>query len=264
MTAQRKEMRALILLSGLIAPFALLAQGSGFLRRTVEVDAVTHRYQVYVPASFTKSRTWPVIFFLHGSGERGADGERQTTVGLPARLREMKDFPAIVVMPQCAASATWGDPAMEKQAFAALEKSMQEFNGDPDRLYLTGLSLGGYATWAFGYKYPERFAALVPVCGGVAANVTNPHPWHPLSVAPKDPYGETASRLAKVPVWAFHGEADPRVPVTESRNLTDALKARGGNVRYTEYARVGHNAWDRAYWEEELLPWLLTQRRPKN
>jgi predicted peptidase len=259
----QRATRTLIALAWLLPPFTACAQESGFLRRTVQVDSVTYKYQVYVPASFTKSRTWPVIFFLHGSAERGSDGERQTMLGLPARFREMKDFPAIVVMPQCAAGATWGDPAMERQAFAALEKSMQEFNGDPERLYLTGLSLGGYATWAFGYKYPDRFAALVPVCGGVVANVTNPRPWHPLSVAPQDPYGETASRLAKVPIWAFHGAADPRVPVSESRKLTEALKARGGNVRYTEYPGVAHNAWDRAYWEEELLPWLLAQRKPK-
>jgi len=151
---------------------------------------------------------------------------------------------------------------MEAQLFAALDEAMKEFNGDPQRLYLTGLSMGGYGTWAFGYKYPEKFAALVPVCGGVVASGRAP-PWHPRSKNPDDPYGETASLLTKVPIWVFHGETDPRVPVTESRKLSEALKSRGGNVRYTEYPGVGHNAWDRAYWEEELLPWLLAQRNPK-
>jgi predicted peptidase len=244
---------------------AALAQESGFLHRTVEVGSKTYKYQVYVPKGFTPEKSWPVVFFLHGAGERGADGERQTDIGLPARIREMKDFPAVVVMPQCSPNTWWGDPEMEAQAFAALEKSMKEFHGDPERVYLTGLSMGGYGAWAFGYKYPEKFAALVPVCGGVVANrrFITPPPWHPLSKTPDDPYGETASRLTKIPIWAFHGEADPRVPVTESRKLTEAVKTRGGNVRYTEYAGVAHNSWDRAYWEDELLPWLLAQRKPK-
>lgn len=126
---------------------------------------------------------------------------------------------------------------------------------------LTGLSMGGYGTWAFGYKYPEKFRALVPVCGGVVASrrFIVPPDWHPLSRAPADPYGETASKLVRVPVWAFHGAVDPVVPVTESRELTEALRARGGNVRYTEYPGVAHNSWDRAYWEEDVLSWMLTQ-----
>ena len=244
---------------------AALAAETGFLHRTVEVGSTSYKYQVFVPAGFTPDKSWPVIFFLHGAGERGADGERQTEIGLPARIREMKDFPAVVVMPQSAPNTWWGDPEMEAQAFAALEKSMKEFHGDPDRVYLTGLSMGGYGTWAFGYKYPEKFAALVPVCGGVVASrrFITPPPWHPLSKSPDDPYGETASYLTKIPIWAFHGEADPRVPVTESRKLTEAIKARGGNVRFTEYPGVAHNSWDRAYWEAELLPWLLAQRKTK-
>ena len=240
-------------------------QETGFLHRTVEVDSVSYRYQVYVPASYAPSKNWPVVLFLHGGGERGRDGERQTHLGLPARLRAMKDFPAIVVMPQCSFGASWGDPAMEAQAFAALDAAMKEFNGDPERVYLTGLSMGGFGTWAFGYKYPERFAALVPVCGGVVPSdryVSAP-PWHPRSINPGDPYGETASHLTEIPIWVFHGNADARVSVTESRKLTQAIKARGGNVRYTEYPGVGHNSWDRAYWEEELLPWLLSQRKSK-
>jgi len=253
------------LLAALLLPTLAAGEETGFQKRTVEVGSVTYKYQVYVPASYRPSKKWPVIFFLHGAGERGADGERQADLGLPARIREMKDFPAIVVMPQCAQGLWWGDPEMEAQAFAALEQSMKEFHGDPERLYLTGLSMGGYGTWAFGYKYPEKFAALVPVCGGVVANrrFLSAPPWHPLSTHPEDPYGEAASHLTRVPIWAFHGDADPRVPVTESRKLTEAVKARGGNVRYTEYEGVAHNAWDRAYWEGELLPWLLAQRKPK-
>ena len=150
---------------------------------------------------------------------------------------------------------------MEAQSFRALEAAMTEFSGDPERIVLTGLSMGGYGTWAFGYKYPEKFRALVPVCGGVVANrrFIVPPDWHPLSRSPADPYGETASKLVNVPVWAFHGAVDPVVPVTESRQLTEALRSRGGKIRYTEYPGVAHNSWDRAYWEEEILSWMLTQ-----
>ncbi|MGH9323449.1 MAG: prolyl oligopeptidase family serine peptidase [Vicinamibacteria bacterium] len=248
-----------------LVPSILLGEETGFLHRTVEVGPVTYKYQVFVPANWTPQKKWPVIFFLHGAGERGADGDRQVDIGLPARLREMKDFPAVVVMPQCNRGAWWGDAEMEGQAFAALEEAMKEFNGDPQRIYLTGLSMGGYGTWAFGYKYPEKFAALVPVCGGVVASrrfITAPS-WHPFSKNPADPYQETASHLTKIPIWAFHGEMDPVVPAAESRKLTEAVKAAGGNVRYTEYPGVEHNSWDRAYWEEELLPWLLAQEKGK-
>lgn len=240
------------------------AQQTGFLHRTVEVSGVSYKYQVFVPSDWTPGEKWPVILFLHGAGQRGSDGEEQTDEGLPELLRQRPDFPAVVVMPQCRRRTWWGDPAMEAQTLKALERSMAELNGDPQRLYLTGLSMGGYGTWAFGYKYPNRFAALVPVCGGVTSRRAFPIPdWHPAARAPDDPYGETASKIARIPVWAFHGDADYSVPVTESRKLTEALKAAGGNVRYTEYPGVGHNSWDRAYREEELIPWMLSQRLPK-
>jgi predicted peptidase len=251
----------MFLLAALV-PVTLLGQETGFVHRTVEVGAVTYRYQVFVPAQWTPAKTWPVIFFLHGAGERGSDGERETDLGLPPLLRSQPDFPAVVVMPQCQRGSWWGDPAMEVQAFRALDEAMKEFHGDPERVYLTGLSMGGYGAWAFAYKYPDKFAAVAPVCGGVVATrrLLAPPPWHPLARAPEDPYTETASHLTKTPIWAFHGGADPVVPVTESRKLTEAVKAAGGNVRYTEYPGVGHDSWDRAYAEKDLIPWMLAQR----
>ena len=237
-----------------------LSAQTGLVARSVEVDGTTYRYQVFVPSQWTPDVTWPVILFLHGAGERGDDGLRQLDEGLPEILQTRSDFPAIVVMPQCHRERWWGDPAMEAQTFAALDASMTEFHGDPNRLYLTGLSLGGYGTWAFGYKYPDKFAALVPVCGGVRSSRAFPVPdWHPSSRAPDDPYTETARGLGDTPVWAFHGDSDHRVPVEESRKLTHALEKAGGNVRYTEYPGVPHNSWDRAYAEAELIPWLLAQ-----
>jgi predicted peptidase len=246
----------------LSTPGVASAAETGFLARTVDLDGVSYRYQVFVPEGWRPDEPWPVILFLHGAGERGADGVKQLEEGLPEILRRRPDFPAVVVMPQCRRGTWWGEPAMEAQTFAALEASIEEFSGDRRRLYLTGLSLGGYGTWAFGYKYPEKFAALVPVCGGVSARGRFPVPaWHPSSRAPDDPYTETARGIGGVPVWAFHGGQDRRVPVEESRKLTRALERLGGDVRYTEYPGVPHNSWDRAYAEDGLLPWLLSQTR---
>lgn len=256
---------ALALAFAPLAVAPLGAQETGFVPRSVEVGGVTYLYQVYVPSDWTPEKKWPVIFYLHGAGESGEDGVLQTERGLPVRVRELPDFPAVVVMPQCRRRTWWGEPAMEAQAFAALDRAMEEFHGDPARVYLTGISMGGYGAWAFAYKYPERFAAVVPVCGGVAArgrrSGITPPDWHPAARAPEDPYTETARGIGHVPVWAFHGADDPRVPVSESRKLTAALEAAGGDVRYTEYPGVEHNAWDRAYREDELIPWLLSKTK---
>ncbi len=138
-----------------LAHVAPAAAETGFLARTVDVHGSSYRYQVFIPAQWNPDEQWPVISFLHGGGERGDDGVRQLDKGLPEILREKPDFPAVVVMPQCRRRTWWGDPAMETQAFATLEATIEEFNGDRSRLYLTGLSLGGYGTWAFGYKYPK-------------------------------------------------------------------------------------------------------------
>ncbi|PYV07234.1 MAG: phospholipase, partial [Acidobacteria bacterium] len=166
----------------------------------------------------------------------------------------------VVVLPQCRKEKWWTFPEMEAQTIAALDESIREFHGDPARVYLTGLSMGGYGTWSLGSKYPGRFAALAPICGGVRlprgarlpAGIPEP---------PPDPYAAASRKIGKTPVWIFHGGADPVVPVSESRQMNEALKTAGGNVRYTEYEKVGHNSWDRAYAEPEVFTWLLSQRR---
>jgi predicted peptidase len=148
---------------------------------------------------------------------------------------------------------------MESRALEALDQSMKEFNGDPARVYLTGLSMGGYGTWSLASKHPGKFAALVPICGGIrppaAAGAT---PASASSEASTDPY-RVAQKIGKTPVWIFHGGADTTVPVTESRKMAEALKAVGGSVKYTEYEGVGHNSWDKTYSEPELIPWLFAQ-----
>ncbi len=235
---------------------------TGFLNRTVVVDREVYGYQVYVPAEWTKSKKWPVILFLHGAGERGDDGLQQTQVGIGAAIRKHRDrFPCIVVLTQCRKNSWWSAPAMEAQALKALDQSMREFRGDPDRVYLTGLSMGGYGTWDIAYRYPGRFAAYAPICGGIRmpGKISLPE-GSPFAEPGADPYAMVARKIGRTPVWIFHGEADKTVPPSESRKMNEALKAGGGNVKYTEYPGVGHNSWDAAYAEAEFMPWLLAQR----
>jgi predicted peptidase len=243
-----------ILLIAFAANMLAAPKETGFLNRVIKVDNTDYRYQVFLPAGYTKDKPWPVILFLHGAGERGDDGIVQTDTGLGHAIRLHRErFPAVVIMPQCRKNVWWTDPAMEKQVMAILAKSMKEFRGDPKRLYLTGLSMGGYGTFALAAKYPDKFAAAVPICGGVVMPRTQPV---------GDPYSIVAGKIGKTPMWIFHGAADPTVPVTESQKMNAAIKAAGGNVRYTEYPGVLHNSWDKAYGEADLAKWLFEQRLP--
>jgi predicted peptidase len=241
-------------------------QETGFLDRVVEVDGTSYRYQVFVPANWDGHKKWPVILFLHGAGERGYDGLLQTYVGLGHAIRKnAARWPFVVVMPQCRKGNLWTDAPMQAQALAALEKSIDEFHGDRERIYLTGISMGGYGTWDMGAKYPRKFAALVPICGGIRGPADYPDLHvslvNDLSIA--DPYLETAKRIGKTPVWIFHGADDPTVPPEESHKMLQAERAVNGDVRMIEYPGVGHNSWDRAYEESDLVPWLLEQRLKK-
>lgn len=247
-----------IMLTGLAS-----AKETGFLDRTVKVGSEIYRYQVYVPANWDKRQKWPVILFLHGAGERGSDGLLQTDVGIGTAIRKkLERFPAIVVMPQCRKEVWWLQPQMEEQALAALEQSVKEFNGDRQRLYLTGLSMGGYGTWGIARNHPGKFAAFAPICAGVRI----PDRLRPATNGAKlpdegaDPYAVTAQKVGQTPVWIFHGGDDKVVPVEESRKMNEALKAAGAKVKYTEYPGVGHNSWDKAYAEAEFIAWLLAQK----
>jgi predicted peptidase len=245
------------------SPLAARQPDTGFLNRTAVVDGVTYKYQVFVPVNWSKNVKWPVILFLHGYGEEGDDGLLQTEVGLGTAIRRHVDrFPFVVVIPQCRKQDWWTSPAMEAQALKALDQTMKEFKGDPQRVYLTGLSMGGFGTWGFASEHPGKFAAIAPVCGGIRLAHGSEMPKYRDVDDSADPYAATAQKLGKTPVWVFHGDADPAVPVTESRKMVEALKAAGGNVRYTEYPGVKHNSWDNAYSEPELFPWLLAQKLP--
>jgi predicted peptidase len=248
----------------LLAPAPLLAQrvDTGFLDRTVAVNGATYRYEVYVPSEYAGSTTrWPVILFLHGAGERGPDGLQQTNVGIASAIRGAPArYPAIVVMPQVPADSVWiGAPA--QAAMAALDQTLAEFRTDPDRVYLTGLSLGGNGTWNLAYRSPERFAAIAPICAFVTPI---PRLQGSRAIVPADSgeaFAALARRLGRLPTWIFHGEIDPVVAVGESRRAADALKAAGGNVRYTEFLGGGHNVWDGTYASPQFQEWLFAQRR---
>jgi predicted peptidase len=237
---------------------------TGFLDRTVTVAGTEYRYQVFVPDQWTPERKWPVILFLHGAGERGDDGLLQTQVGIGKAIRlDRSRFPAVIVIPQCRKELWWSQSPMDELAMKALEAAVKEFRGDPQRTYLTGLSMGGYGTWYLAAKYPGKFAALVPICGGITLpeHLRQQYPELERIALPDEPksFSDTAAKIGKTPVWIFHGGDDPAVPVTESRRMNEALKAQGGEVRYTEYPGVGHNSWDNAYAEAELIPWMLSK-----
>src|SRR5436853_430772 len=256
-------LKQIVLITALFAlpAFAGRAQ-TGFLNRTVMEAGEEYRYQVYVPADWNDHKKWPVILFLHGAGERGDDGLLQSDVGLGHAIRKnAAAFPFIVVMPQCRKGKVWTQPDMEAQALGALDRSIKEFHGDRERVYLTGLSMGGFGTWDLAAKYPGRFAAYVVICGGIIPLPQLPEIAVSLAKEHKvaDPYAETVRLVGKTPVWIFHGDADPAVPVEESRKMKAALEAAHANVRYTEYAGVGHESWDNAYAEPDLVPWLLQQ-----
>lgn len=237
---------------------------TGFLQRKVTLNRNEYCYQVFLPKNFTPKQKWPVILFLHGAGERGEDCEAQTEVGLGALLQQQREtFPCIVVLPQCRTREVWFG-AMEQYALQALEQSLAEFNGDRTRVYLTGLSMGGYGTFYFAARNPNKFAALMPICGGVVPPPRFPFPPKAQEQLPREkPYETIAKQIGKTPVWAFHGDADPTIPASESRSMAAALRALGGNVKYTEYQGVEHNSWDRAYAEKEWLPWMLAQKLVK-
>jgi predicted peptidase len=248
----------------LLAPTLVVAQRveTGFLDRTTTMSGTVHRYQVYLPAAYAGStRRWPVILFLHGAGERGSDGLLQTNVGLPSAIRNAPaHYPAIVIIPQLSTDSLWLGTSAQA-AMAALDQTLAEFRGDPDRVYLTGLSMGGNGTWNLAYQFPERFAAIAPVCGFIT-----PIPGLGASRAivaadSGDAFAVIARRLRQMPTWIFHGEVDPAVPVTESRRAAEAFKAAGGNVHYTEFLGGGHNVWDGVYASLQFQEWLFAQHR---
>ena len=229
----------------------------GFLNRTVSFDGIEYRYQTYVPDNYNSTEKWPVTLFLHGAGERGSDGLKQTQVGLGKAIRlNPERWQSIAVFPQVPAGETWQGIAGDI-ALAALDATIAEFSVDENRLYLTGISLGGNGTWYLGYQNTERFAALVSICGFIDLGSRFPR----FLPEAENSFTALAKSLSKTPVWIVHGDADAVVPVEQSRKIALALEAVGSDVHYTELQGVNHNAWDTAYANTDLIEWLFNQRR---
>ncbi len=203
-------------------------------------------YLLFLPDGYgdDPQQRWPLILFLHGSGERGDNVEQVKAHGLPKILEHRSDVPAIVVSPQCPRESAWVVHIEELDAL--LDEVTTRYAVDPDRLYLTGLSMGGFGAWLYAALYPERFAALVPICGGGVRYAGFP---------------EKVCVLKDLPTWVFHGAQDEVVPLSESQLLVDRLKECGGNVRLTVYPDTGHDSWTPAYDEQELYEWLFKQTR---
>lgn len=256
---------------------------TGFLNETLTRDGRTFRYVVYVPRDYDAAKNWPLILFLHGSGESGTDGLKQVGVGLgSAIVANPSEWPFIVVFPQkpdlIAAWEEFDAPVMDMVA-----RARKDYNVDTRRLYLTGLSMGGHGAWIFGARHADMWAAVAPICG--YAGLPDSDPAQPLSAAYpeiKDPglrlllsrswpngrdihpatVNEMAKELKAMPLWVFHGELDPLVPVGEAKRLVAAVKAAGGDPKLTVYPGVDHNAWDRAYRTEHLADWFLAHKKP--
>jgi predicted peptidase len=225
------------------APEGGSPQGT-FVAKTLVLGGTPWRYSVYLPPGYRKGQELPVILALHGAGSRGSDGlePRKQSVAAAARAHPER-YPAVLVLPQCPRGRTWSGPVADF-ALAALERTLAEYGGDPRRLYLVGQSLGARGAVHLAARYPERFAAVVAVAGR--------HPGRE----------ESAKKLKALPLWAWHGDADPDVPVTESRALVELLKAEGSQrVRYTELPGRGHDIFDDVYRDEALSRWLFAQRR---
>ena len=233
-------------------------QETGFLNRRLELHGATYRFQVYLPEEWRRDdrRQWPIILFLHGRGERGSEGMWQTQVGLPQAVRDHPErWPFIIVMPQCPLPNYWTDPDMLAMAMAALDQETAEFHADPDRTYLSGLSLGGYGAWELARTYPHRWAALAIVASGIFWSYA-PERWQEVSTLP----AEYAQALGRTPVWLFHGTDDAFVPPRESELMFAAFKAAGGHIRLWLFQGLKHDCWTRAYNEPELPRWLLAHR----
>jgi len=196
-------------------------------------------YLLFLPEGYSNDtdKKWPLMLFLHGAGERGSDVNKVKVHGPPKVVEKKKEFPFIVVSPQCPSDSWW----RPYELVALLDDVQKSLRVDPDRIYLTGLSMGGYGTWELASQYPQRFAAIAPICGG----------GNPAQVR----------RLRDLPIWVFHGDADRVVPVARSDEMVEALKKAGADVKYTRYEGIDHDSWTKTYANEELYEWMLSHKR---
>ncbi len=211
----------------------------------------TLRYLFYAPSEYSRQgeRRWPLMLFLHGAGERGTNLQLVTKHGPPKLVQQGTNFPFLLIAPQCPEGRRWEiEPLLQLLDYVVARHAV-----DTNRVYLTGLSMGGYGAWKLGISHPERFAALAPICGG--GEIID------VLLAAR----EKAAALRRLPVWAFHGAKDPVVPLGESERMVAALKKAGcPEVRLTVYPEAEHDSWTQTYSNPEFYEWLLAHRRESN
>jgi len=203
------------------------------IKKTIQVQ-----YLLYLPDDYGNENTkWPLILFLHGAGERGDSLQKVKIHGPPKLIEGGQKFPFIIVSPQCPENEWWSIEVLD----VLLHEICKNYKVDKDRIYITGLSMGGYGTWDMALEYPNRFAAIAPICGG-----GNPN---------------RANVLKNLPIWIFHGAKDEVVPLKKSQDMFDALKEVGDNVKITIYPEVGHDSWTETYNNPQLYEWFLKYKR---
>ena len=206
---------------------------------------VEMQYLYYLPKDYRAKgkQKWPLMLFLHGAGERGTNVQRVAIHGPMSLVQQGREFPFIIIAPLCPEGERWQNDSL----LALLEKVTKRYAVDKNRIYLTGLSMGGYGTWSLGAARPDLFAAIAPICGG----------GQPLEVLLAG-YGKPANPVAKLPVWAFHGAKDSVVPLEESERMIYAMKKAGAKeVTLTVYPEANHNSWTETYNNPEFYDWLL-------
>ena len=218
------------------------------ISKTIRCD-----YLISLPNSYdAKSKTGsPLILFLHGAGERGTNLWKATTHGPSKYIANHPELPFILVTPLCPSDKTWSNDVL----LALLDEVTSKFTVDETRIYLTGLSMGGYTTWSLGLRHPEKFAAIAPICGGGDTGAI---------ILAQHGYGvpEHKAALKSLPVWAFHGAKDPVVPLGESEHLVNALKNFGiKEIKLTVYPDAQHNSWTETYHNPALYEWFLQHER---
>ena len=232
--------KSLLFLSFLLLSNFFLKAQDPQTAEELDIEPISE-YLLYLPEDYEENshKTWPLILFLHGSGERGDNLDLVNKNALPKLISEGKNFPFVVASPQCPSGRRWSSDDLN----LLLDELIINNNIDPDRVYLTGLSMGGFGTWDLATRSPLRFAAIAPVCGG-----GNP---------------DLACQLKDIPTWVFHGAKDKVVFPYQSERMVEALKACGGNVKYTLYPEADHDSWTNAYSNPELYDWFL-QHKKKN
>jgi predicted peptidase len=201
-------------------------------------NTMNNKYLLYLPENYYQSNEdWPFIFFLHGAGERGNDIEIVKRHGPPKLIMQNKNFPFIIAAPQCKENMKWNIEELN----TLLDEIISKYKVDTKRIYLTGLSMGGFGTWEMAIKYPDKFAAIVPICGGGDSS--------------------RVSKIKDMPIWVFHGAKDKVVPLSKSEGMVNALNECSGSPKFTIYPDAEHDSWTETYNNQNLYEWFLQHKK---